>query len=105
MEKEYEDYYQMLKDENYNTLLSKEIQLNNARERALRNTNANLNAMGLASSGYGQMAQTGVEGQYLTAMEGANQTYQNTANQIKQDEYNAKIDYQNTGYQNISGVF
>ena len=34
------DYYEQLKQENYKALLSKEIQLDNARQRALKNTNA-----------------------------------------------------------------
>ena len=74
-----EDYYQMLQDENYKTLLDREIQLNNARERSLRQTNANLAGMGLASAGYGQTAQSGIEGQYLNALNEANDTYQETS--------------------------
>ena len=83
---EEQDYYKLLKDENYKTLLNREVQLNNARERALKQTNAGLSAMGMESSGYGQTAQSGVEGQYLSAMENANQTYQQQQNDINMQE-------------------
>ena len=78
-DKEYEytdDYYKMLQDENYKTLLDREIQLNNSRERALRQTNANLAGLGLASAGYGQTAKSSVESQYLNALNSAEDTYQ-----------------------------
>lgn len=77
-----EDYYSMLKNEEYKALLDREIQLGNARERALKQTNANLSALGLASAGYGQTARSGIESQYLQALEGAQNDYQTSIRDI-----------------------
>ena len=86
-EKDYQqNYYDLLKDESYKSLLSKEVQYDNARKRALKNTNASLGAMGMQSSGYGQTANAGIEGQYLQALEGANQTFQQEQTDIGMEE-------------------
>lgn len=63
------DYYKALKDQNYSALLDNQIQLDNARQRALKNTNASLAAAGFDSSGYGQLAKQGIESQYLQAFQ------------------------------------
>lgn len=88
-EEKQQDYYDLMKQENYKTLLDREVQLNNARERALKQTNAGLGAIGMQSSGYGQTAKSGIESQYLSAMEGANQTYQeqNQDINLEQQQY------------------
>ncbi len=80
-----QDYYKALRDENYKTLLDREIQLDNARQRAFQNANASLAASGLESSGYGQLAKQGIEGQYLQALGQANNDYAQ-ANLQKQNE-------------------
>ena len=84
-----ENYYELLKKQNYEALLNKEVQLDNARSRALKYTYANLSAMGLASSGYGQTALNGIENQYLSALETAEQGYnqENTNIGIQEQEY------------------
>lgn len=63
------DYYKALKDQNYSTLLDNQIQLDNARQRALKNTNVGLAAAGFDSSGYSQLARQGIESQYLQAFQ------------------------------------
>ena len=78
--------YDLLRQQNYEALLSKEIQLENARMRALKHTNANLGALGMQSSGYGQTATSGIESQYLQALENANQTYQEEQRNIDTEE-------------------
>lgn len=80
-----QDYYDMLQNENYKNLLDSEIQLNNARERSLRQTNANLAGYGLASAGYGQTARSGIENQYLSALGSANDAYTNQTEQNIKD--------------------
>jgi len=84
------DYYKALKDENYKSLLDNQIQLENARQRAYKNTNASLAAAGMASAGYGQLARQGIEGQYLQGLQNAQQQYQTANANIDQDNYNAQ---------------
>lgn len=92
-----QDYYKMLQDENYKNLLDSEIQLNNARERSLRQTNANLAGYGLASAGYGQTARSGIENQYLSALGSASDAY------TRQTEQNIKdaTEYTTAKYNNF----
>ena len=96
------DYYEQLKQENYKALLSKEIQLDNARQRALKNTNVQVNALGMGSSGYGMTAQTGIESQYLTALEGAGQDYQAQENVIQQQQRDENLATANDNFQSIT---
>ena len=70
------DYYQMSKNQEYATLLDKEIELENARSAALKHTNNQLAAQGMASQGYGSSQMSGITGRYLNAYESANREYQ-----------------------------
>ena len=83
------DYYQQLKDENYKTLWQSEIQLDNARQRAMKNTQTQLAGQGMASSGMGSTVRNGLENQYLTGMQNAQQNFQNQNAQINQQEKEA----------------
>ena len=107
-EEKQQDYYDLMKQENYKTLLDREVQLNNARERALKQTNAGLGAIGMQSSGYGQTARSGIESQYLAAMEGANQTYQeqNQDINLQQQQYLEQKDAETAAsqYQDFASI-
>ena len=92
MPKEEFDYYKALKDQNYSTLLDNQIQLDNARQRALKNTNAGLAAAGFDSSGYGQLARQGVESQYLQGLQNAQVNYQNQNLEVDKMKYDAMND-------------
>lgn len=92
-EKEYkygEDYYKMLNDENYSALLDREVQIENARERALRQTNVGLASLGMQSSGYGQTAKSGIESQYLSALMDNEQQRIQYLNQKETEAENSK---------------
>lgn len=81
-----EDYYKALKEENYTTLLDKEIQLDNARQRALKNTQTTMSGLGMGSSGYASSAQNGIESAYLAGLENAQKTYQEQTNDINMQQ-------------------
>lgn len=85
------DYYKQLKDENYKTLLSSEIQLDNARQRALKQTNVGLASQGMNSSGYGSTINTGLENQYLSQLQSAQQNYQTQNQTIDQNAREAQV--------------
>ncbi len=94
-----EDYYNLLKQQDYEGLLNKEVQIDNARRRALKQTNAGLSAMGMQSSGYGQTATSGIESQYLQALEGANQTYQDNLRNLNIQQMQAQNAERDSDYQ------
>jgi len=98
------DYYQALKDENYKALLQSEIQLDSARQRAMKNTQTQLAAQGMANSGYGSTNQTGIEGQYLTGLQNAQQNYQNQNLQIDQNKREAESAYQNEQFNSLTAL-
>lgn len=85
------DYYEELKSENYKTLLDSEIQLDNARQRAMQNSQTQLNAMGMGSSGYGSTVKTGLESQYLSGLQNAQNAYQDRNMQIGQQQRQAEM--------------
>lgn len=93
------DYYQAMKDQRYKELLDNQIQLDNARQRALKNTNTQLAAAGFDSSGYGQTARLGLESQYLQGLQNANNSYQNDLLQINKDQHEAELAKANDDYQ------
>lgn len=68
-------YFDALKNENYKELLSSEIQLQSARQAALRATQSNMQSLGMANSGYHQTALTGTNTAYLNALQNAQSNY------------------------------
>lgn len=84
-----QDYYNMAKQQEYSALLDKEVQLENAKANALKYSNNQLAAQGMAGSGYAQNAQLGIQNQYLNRLtEAQNTTSQNIAslNQAQREE-------------------
>ena len=84
-----EEYYQKLKREDYQALQQSELQLDAARQRAMKNTQTQLNSLGMGSSGYGSTARAGIEGQYMQGL------------QTAQDRYNANVQQHNEEYANF----
>jgi len=91
-----EEYYKYLKDENYKSLLSAEMQLDSARQRAMKNTQTQMAAQGLASAGYGSTNQMGIENQYLQGLQNAQNQYQQQQTQINFAEQEAKENQYNS---------
>ena len=92
------DSYQALKDERYKTLLDKEIQLDNARQRAYKNTNASLAAAGMDSSGYAGLNRMGIENQYLQGLQTAQNEFQNVSNAQQEKDTNAFLELMGNQY-------
>ena len=97
-----QDYYEALKSENYKTLLNSEIQLDNARQRALKQSSVGMNAQGLAGSGYQQLANNGIESQYLTGLQNAQQQYQNQNNVINEQQRQENLAQQNSNFESLT---
>ena len=96
------NYYDLLKQENYKALLDKEIQLDNARQRAYKQTNVALASQGMQTSGYGATANTGIESQYISALENASTDYQTSQNNIRQQEIASETTSSNDAFQSLT---
>ena len=80
-------YYEMARKQNYTALLDKEIQLESARQNAMRLTNNQIAAQGLQSQGYGASANTGVNTSYMNALARASSDYQTNNQALMQQQY------------------
>lgn len=85
------DYYQMARDQEYSALLDREIELETAKQNALKYTNNQMAAQGYATQGYGSSNMTGIYNQYMNAMSGAKRDYQTNLNNINYQEYQDRL--------------
>lgn len=81
------DYYQMVKNQEYSNLLNKEIELANARNNANKYTMNQINAQGLGTQGYGSSMQASATNRYLSQLEANKNEYQKNINTINQEQY------------------
>jgi len=98
------DYYENLKQENYRALLSKEIQLANAKQNAMKATQNQLAGMGMAGSGYGAIQSTGIANNYLNAMAGAKEEYQTNQNKIMEAERTEQVKENEANFNSMVAV-
>jgi len=75
-----QDYYKKLQEEDYKSLLKSEMQLDAARQRAMKNTQTQLEAQGMGSAGFGSTARAGIEGQYQQGLQNAQENYVDQVN-------------------------
>ena len=85
-----EDYYQMAKDQEYNLLLDKEVALENAKNNAVKHTNAQVAAQGLSGTGYGSSLNAGIHSDYINALNSAQADYGNAMRDISLKEKEAQ---------------
>lgn len=81
--------YDDLRDQNYKNLLDTQIQLEAARQSALKASRSQLAAQGLYGTGYGSTAQTGISNAYINAMQSASSSYNDTDVDISKSEREA----------------
>lgn len=97
-----DDYYQMSKQQEYVTLLDKEIELENARSNALKLTNNQLASSGMASQGYGSSQMSGITGRYLSAYENAQKQYQDNVDNLKYQQHQEELSNANDRFESIT---
>lgn len=81
--------YDDLRNQNYKNLLDNQIQLESARQSALKASKSQLAAQGLFGTGYGGLASTGISNAYINAMNSANTSYSETDAEIAAKEKSA----------------
>ena len=93
--KEYEDafgesneetnaYYDMVKEQKFDKLLDKQVQLENAKAQALKQTQNSINAAGFGSQGYGSSINSGIYGRYMNAFNENERDYETEVDQLEQ---------------------
>lgn len=97
-----EDYYEMLKNESYKALLSKEVQASNARDQALKYTKNAVNANGYGTQGLAESTNTGLANQYLSALQTAQTEYQNDISDINKAQLEKKLETDNTNFESLT---
>lgn len=81
-----DDYYELLKNESYKTMLSKEVQAYNAQEQAKKYIGNNLRANGYGSQGASESAMVGIGNTYQNSLRDAQNEYESSLLSIKQQQ-------------------
>ena len=84
-----QDYYNLAREQEYDTLFNKEVALENAKSNALKYTQNQINAQGFGGTGYGSSLQSGVYNTYLNKVGNAQTEYQTNMMDINQKEKEA----------------
>lgn len=83
-----DDYYKLAKEQEFSTLLDKEVSLENAKQNAMKYAQNVTNAQGFGSTGYGASLNSGIYNAYMNkAMQAENDYNQN----IKNIDYQQKL--------------
>lgn len=96
------DTYQLARDQEYTALLDKEVQLENAKQNAMKYTNNQLASQGLDSTGYGSTQQSAIYGQYMNALGSAQNTAQSNVSNINLQESEANETAANDRFKSIT---
>lgn len=96
------NYYEMSKRQEYETLLDKEIELENAKSAALKYTNNQMAAQGFASQGYGSSYHSGIAGRYLDALGKAQSNYKSNVDNINYQQHQEDINNANDRFKSIT---
>lgn len=110
--KEYEDafgesneetnaYYDMVKEQKFDKLLDKEVQLENAKAQALKQTQNSINAAGFGSQGYGSSLQSGIYGRYMNAFNENQRDYEQEVDELEQARKQELNDNEEEAYQQV----
>lgn len=94
-------YYDMIKEQKFDKLLDKEVQLENAKSQALKNTKNVINANGFGSQGYGSSAQSAIYGRYMNAFNENQRDYENDLDEIEMSRKQALKDSSEEAYQQV----
>lgn len=96
------DTYQLARDQEYSALLDKEVQLENAKQNAMKYTNAQIASNGFSGTGYGSTQQSAIYGQYMNALGNAQNTAQSNISNINLQEAQANEEAANDRFQSLT---
>lgn len=94
-------YYDMVKEQKFDQLLDKEVQLENAKAQALKNSQNTLNAQGFGSQGYGSSLTSGIYGRYMNAFNENERDYQAGVDALESERNQALKDNKEEAYQQV----
>lgn len=96
------DTYQLARDQEYSALLDKEIQLENAKQNAMKYTNSQIAGNGFSGTGYGSSQQSAIYGQYMNALGNAQNTTQSNISNINLQEAQANEESANDRFKSLT---
>ena len=94
-------YYDMVKEQKFDQLLDKEVQLENAKAQALKNSQNTLNAQGFGSQGYGSSMTSSIYGRYMNAFNENERDYQASVDALESERNQALNDNKEEAYQQV----
>lgn len=94
-------YYDMVKEQKFDKLLDKEVQLENAKSQALKQTRNTINAAGFGSQGYGSSLNSGIYGRYMNAFNENERDYQNDVDELELARKQELNDNKEEAYQQV----
>lgn len=94
-------YYDMVKEQKFDRLLDKEVQLENAKNQALKQTRNAVNANGFGSQGYGSSLQSGIYGRYMNALNSNDRDYSYQIDELEQQRKQDLNNNKEEAYQQI----
>ncbi len=97
-----DNYYQMAKNQEYSSLLDKEIELENAKAAAFKQTNNQMAAQGFSTQGYGSSVHSGMGNKYLAAYENAKTAYQTNVNNLNQQQRQEQLNEANDRFGSVT---
>lgn len=95
-------YAEMSRNQEYTKLLDAEIELENAKESALKYTNNQTAAMGLDTQGYGSTGNAGIHSRYMNAINEANRQYSENVKDIDQAERDEMTQIADDRFQSVT---
>lgn len=96
--------YDDLRNQNYKNLLDNQIQLESARQSALKASKSQLASQGLFGTGYGGVASSGISNAYINAMNAANTSYSETDADIAKQEAAANEEKANSNFTTLTSL-
>ena len=96
------DYYDLVKNENYQTLARREIQAQVARDQAMKYVNNQNNAMGLGTQGASETSMLGIQGNYGKEVASARSDYNAANNEIEMKRLEDAKNKQNSDFQALT---
>ena len=98
----FEDYYKLARDQEYNLLLNKEVALENAKSNAMKYTQNQINAQGFGGTGYGSSLQSGTYNNYVNKANEAYANYGENIKNINMQENEAKLAEANDRFESVT---
>lgn len=95
------EYYDLMRQNKFSELKDKEIQLENSKAQASKQTMNSLNAQGLGSTGYGSSSYASIYNNYMNGFNELQRDYQNSIDDINLEQRQNRDNIQEEDFQQL----